>query len=264
MKNILIISFFCLSLLGCASDNSIDTPDEVSTFNIELVPSTLNVTIEETFSITVNANEKIELLGTSLNNSEVNNFSNLGFGSSVLLYFNFDKPGQKIIRIRALNSKNGISEKQVLVNVTRGNTIKITGMKVLSFYNINQTWDPEYGANDPNRLADVVFGFVKLKIISQFQNGYNMQRWFVSTVKENQGDLTWDLTNDDLYIKSDKKLRLGLVDKDGDVAQDLLHAVPDYREISFADYLVSKPNTITYSFPDINLQFILTVEWPIQ
>lgn len=264
MKNLLIISVFCLSLLGCTSDNSPTTPDRVSTFNIELAPSTVNTTIEETFSITVNANEKLELLGTSSDNLEVKSFSNLGFGSSVVLYFNFDTPGQKTIRVRALNSQNDISEKQVIVNVTRGNTIKITGMKVVSFYNINQTWDSEYSVNDPNRLADVVFGFAKLKINNQFQNGYNMQRWFVSNVKENQGDLNWDLTNDELYIKSDKKLRVSLVDKDGDIVQDLLHALPDYKEISFTDYLVSKPNTITYSFPDINLQFILTVEWPIQ
>lgn len=57
-----------------------------------------------------------------------------------------------------------------------------------------------------------------------------MKRWFVSTVKENQGDCNWDLTNDELYIKSDRKLRVGFVDKGGDVAQDLLHVLPDIRK----------------------------------
>lgn len=264
MKKLLIVSIFCLSLLGCNPDNPPATPERVSTFNIELVPSTVNVTIEETFSITVNANEKIELLGTSLDNVEVSGFSNRGFGNSVVLYFNFDTLGQKTIRVRAINSQNDISEKQVVVNVTRGNAVKITGMKVVSFYNINQTWDPEYGVNDPNRLADVLFGFSKLKLSSDFSNEYGMYTWFVSSVKENQGDLNWDLTSDGLYIKPDRKSRVGFVDKDGEMGQDLLHIPPDYKEISFADYLVSKPNTITYSFPDINLQFIVTVEWPIQ
>lgn len=89
----------------------------------------------------------------------------MGFGSSLVLYFNFDTPGQKTIRVWALNNQNDTSEKQVVVNVTRGNAVKITGMKVVSFYNINQTWDSEYDVNNPNRLADVIFVFSKLKLV---------------------------------------------------------------------------------------------------
>lgn len=259
MNKIIIITFACLSLFGCSSDSP---PARVSTFNIELLPSTINVTVDEPFTITVNANEKIEFLGASLDNFTTGGLANYGFGSSTVLHFNFDSLGQKMILIKAFNSQNDVSQKQVVVNVTRGNAIKITGMKVVSFYNINQTWDPEYASTDPNRLADIFFGFTKSKISNSFKNEYSLQRWFVSSVKENQGDLTWDLTNNALYCKSDNTLRVGFGDQDGSLAQDLLNGPPDYREISFANYLVSKPNTITYSFPEINLQFILTVEWP--
>ncbi|MBG6063162.1 hypothetical protein IWX83_002972 [Flavobacterium sp. CG_9.1] len=259
MNKLVIITFACLCMLGCSTDNP---TAKISTFNIELAPSTVNVTVDEPFTITVNANEKMAFMGASLDNFATGGLADLGFGNSYVLHFNFDTLGQKTILVRAQNSRNELSEKKVVVNVTRGNAIKITGMKVLSFYNINQTWDPEYVATDPNRLADVYFGYSKSSLNNYFDSKYSIRKWFVSSVKENQGDLTWNLTTNELYIKPNGILRFGLVDQDAPpLGQDLLNGPPDFRDISFADYLVSKPKTITYSFPEINLQFILSVEW---
>jgi hypothetical protein len=260
MNKIIIITFACLSLLSCSSDSP---TAKVSTFNIELVPSIVNVTVDEPFTITVNADEKMAFMGASIDNFATGGLADLGFGNSYVLHFNFDTLGQKTILVSAKNGQNEVSEKKVVVNVTRGNAIKITGMKVISFYNIHQTWDPEYAANDSNRLADVYFGFSKSSLNNYFDTNYNIRRWFVSSVKENQGDLTWTVTTNELYIKPNGILRFSLTDQDTpSLGQDLLNGPPDFRDISFVDYLVSKPNTITYSFPEINLQFILSVEWP--
>lgn len=260
MNKIIIITFACLCLLSCSSDSP---TAKVSTFNIELDLSTINATVDEPFTIRVNANEKMAFMGASLDNFSTGGLADLGFGNSYVLHFNFDTLGQKTILVRAKNSQNDVSEKKVVVNVTRGNAIKITGMKLISFYNINQTWDPEYTSTDPNRLADVFFGFGKSSLNNNFDSKYTVRKWFVSSVKENQGDQAWTLSTNELYIKPNGILRFSLIDQDTPpLGQDLLNGPPDFRDISFADYLVSKPNTITYSFPEISLQFILTVEWP--
>lgn len=260
MNKIIIITLACFCMLSCSSENS---SEKESTFNIELVPSTINVTVDKPFTITVNANEKMTFMGASLDNFASGGLADLGFGNSYVLHFNFDTLGQKTILVRAKNSKGAVSEKKVVVNVNRGNSIKIIAMKVISFYNINQTWDSGFAANDANRLADLYFGFSKSSLNNYFDSNYNIRRWFISSVKENQGDLTWNLTRNELYINPNGILRFGLVDQDTHpLGQDLLNGPPDFRDISFADYLVTKPNNITFSFPEINLQFILTVEWP--
>jgi hypothetical protein len=178
------------------------------------------------------------------------------------LYFNFDEIGQKIIYVRSKNSKNQVSEKQVIINVTRGNALKIKGMQVVSFYNINQTWDPEYSTTDINRLADVFFGFNKSKLGSFLDNEYFSSIWYTSSVKQNQGDLTWNLSNANLYISPNRGLRFGLVDSDSPpLGEDLLNGPPDYRDLSFSSFIATKPTVLSYTFPEINLEIKLNVEW---
>lgn len=127
---------------------------------------------------------------------------------------------------------------------------------------MNGTWDPEYSSTDINRLADVYFGLSKPRSSNSYGDTYPNNLWYRSLVKENQGDLIWDLTSANLYLNPSKVLLFGLTDKDGDLGQDLLMLPPDYKSISFSSYVASKPNTITYSFPEINLEFIVKVESP--
>jgi hypothetical protein len=42
---------------------------------------------------------------------------------------------------------------------------------------------------------------------------------------------------------------------------DLTHSSGGYVEISFSNYLSTKPSTITYTFPQENLEFKLFVTW---
>ena len=150
----------------------------------------------------------------------------------------------------------------MVINVTHGNALKIAGMQVTSFDNINNTWDPEYAPTDVNRLADVYFGFNTGQLSNCFDNTTISKLWYKSTIKQNQGDLTWDLASANLYINPNRDITFGLVDQDTPpLGQSLIPNLPDYRIISFANYLSTKPTTITYSFPDANLSFIMTVEW---
>lgn len=258
MKNLLCL----LPLLFCMCTSSDDTTNQ-STFSIATAPSKTTVTIDEPFTVTVTSNETMKWMAVTKDGSDPVDFSDLNFGTSKELYFNFDTVGTKTIKIKVKNEKEEETTKTVVVTVTRGNAIKITGLQVKSFYKINTAWDPEYAATDSNRLADVSFGLVKQQQSNPFSSDYfNNSPWCRSTVKENQGDLTWDLSSLNLFINPNASLRFGLADIDGQLGQDLLNGPPDYKTISFSSYLATKPGTITYSFPEINLEFIVSVQWP--
>jgi hypothetical protein len=235
----------------------------ISTFSMAITPSATTVAIDEPFTITVTSSETMKWMAVTTDGTDPVNFSGSDYGTSKVFYFTFDTLGSRIINIKVKNEKNEVVLKTITITVTRGNAIKITGLQVKSFYNINNTWDPEYAPTDINRLADVFFVLVKHQQSNPFQIGYFYNNsWCRSTVKENQGDLTWDLSSSNLYINPKASLLFGLGDKDGQLGQDLLMGPPDTKTISFSSYIATKPNTITYSFPEINLEFTVTVEWP--
>lgn len=257
----LIFLFLVLLSISCGPDSSEDNSSNNS-FSINLTPSTTNVVVDQAFTITVGANEEIKELWVSTDNFATGGYAQRQFGSSYILNFNFDTLGQKTISVRAKNQNNVVSEKQLIISVSRGNALKINGVQVISFYGINTTYDPEYGATDPNRLADLRFGLSKNKLGNPLDNIYSPAYWYLSSVIENQGNMTWDCSNDNLYLNPNAPLKFGLVDIDNGIAgADLLNGPPDYREISFSNYLVTKPTTITYTFPEINLEFKVFVEW---
>ncbi|WP_396196270.1 hypothetical protein [Flavobacterium sp.] len=247
-------------IIGCSSDSNEN--ENSNTFSINLTPSTTNVVVDQAFTITVSASEEIKELWVSIDNFATGGYAQRQFGTSYTLNFNFDTLGQKTISIRARNQNNVVSEKQVVITVSRGNALKINGVQVISFYGINTTYDPEFPATNPNHLADLRFGLSKNKLGNPLDNIYSPAYWYLSSVIENQGSMIWDCSNDNLYLNPNAPLKFGLVDIDNGIAgADLLNGPPDYREISFSNYLVTKPTTITYIFPEINLEFKVFVEW---
>ncbi|MGV1011810.1 MAG: hypothetical protein ACOYBS_05120 [Flavobacterium sp.] len=256
-KNIIILLIIQL-FIGCSSDDN----SSKSTFSIDLVPSATNVVIDQAFTVTINANESIKYLWVSTDNFATGDYAIQNFGTSFTLNLNFDTLGQKTISVRAKNQNNEVSEKQIVINVTRGNAIKILGVQVVSFYGINTVYDPEFPASNPESLADLKFGFAKQSLDSYLSNIYSWRIWYQSTVIPNQGTMTWDFSNANLYIDPSKNLRFGLADIDNGIAgADLLNGPPDYREINFSNFVNTKPSSITYTFPEINLEFKVFVEW---
>lgn len=261
MNKITLLIILSLLMTNCSSDEN-NNDVNTNTFAITLVPSLTNVVIDQPFAVTVNANESISQMWVSYNNFATGGYAVQNFGNNFTCNFNFDTLGQKTISVRAKNQNNVLSEKQIIVNVTRGNAIKINGLQVISFSGIDTTFDNEFPTSNPNHLADLRFGFAKNKIGNSFNNNYSFVSWYVSSVIENQGTMTWDCSNSNLYINPNATLRFGLADIDNGIAgADLLNGPPDYREINFSNFLVTKPTTITYSFPEINLEFKLFIEW---
>lgn len=260
MKKLIYFLFVSFLMVNCSSESNEN--DNSNLFSINLTPSATNVVVDQAFTITVSANEEIKELWVSTDNFATGGYAQRQFGTSYVLNFNFDTLGQKTISVRARNQNNVVSEKQVVITVSRGNALKINGVQVISFYGINTTYDPEFPATNPNHLADLRFGLSKNKLGNPLDNIYSPAYWYLSSVIENQGSMIWDCSNDNLYLNPNAPLKFGLVDIDNGIAgADLLNGPPDYREISFSNYLVTKPTTITYIFPEINLEFKVFVEW---
>lgn len=259
MKHLL----YLLPFLFCMCSSPDSKEGKPTTFSMTLVPSSTAVTIDEPFTVAVTSSETMKWIAVTTDGSDPVNFSGSDFGTSKELYLTFDTLGSKTINIKVKNEKNEVVLKTIPITVTLGNAIKITGLQVKSFYNINNTWDPEYAETDINRLADVLFVLIKQQQSNPFNNEFSVNgSWCRSTIKENQGNLTWDLTASNLYINPNSSLQFGLDDSDGQLAQDLLMGPPDTKTILFSPYTATKPETITYSFPEINLEFTVSVRWP--
>ncbi len=257
MKRILYLLPFFLWM--CSSDNNEGT----NNLSISLTPSVTTAVIGQQFTIMLTSNQAMKFIEMSTDNFVTSSGIGSDLGSSKQLYFNFDTLGEKTISIKVKNYNEDERIETVVVSITRGNAIKINRVQVVSFSNINNTWDTEFSGSDPNRLADVFFGVFKSQLRYFYTDEYSNSQWYLSGVKENQGDLTWDLTSENLYITPTSSFSFGLADDDGGgLVDDLMLGPPEVRTFNFSDYLITKPSTITYTYPSINLEFILTVDWP--
>lgn len=252
----------CLLVLFLFLNCSSDSNENSISFSINVTPSSTNVNVDQAFTITVTSNEEIKQMWVSTDNFATGGYAIREFGTSYELHFNFDTLGQKEIAIRVKNENGQVAERNIAINVDRGNAIKINGVQVISFYGINTAYDPEFGLNDPNRLADLKFGFAKNKLVDRFLGIYNWSSWYNSTVIENQGNMTWQLNDANLFIHPNNTLRFTLAEMDGQIAgADLLNGPPEFREISFSSFISTKPSVISYTFPEIDLDIKVLVEW---
>lgn len=258
-KNNLIL-IFTIVLFNCSSSDDSGGPDNNSNLSLTVTASTSSAIVDEIIVVNVSADEDLWGIETSTDNFQTYTDRQTNYGTNTTLYFSFDTVGTKTIGIRAKTSDGKEATKSINVSIARGDAITITQVKVLSFHDINNTWDPEFDSTDPNRLADVFFVFLKPRL-NIYDGSSSSAVWYTSPIKENQGDLTWNVSSDNLYISPEYSLRYTMLDNDGVLSQDLMLGPPTEYEIAFADYIATKPSIITLSVPSISLEVELTLDW---
>lgn len=260
VRKAIYVVIICIIFYSCSSDST----QEKESFAIEVIPSAITIPVDKQIDIFIASETDMNGIIFSYDNfaTEFGYYSN--YGTSKTLNFYFEKVGTKTIYFKAAKEGNIESEiKTVTINVVSNQAVKITGLQLLSFTNINGTWDSEFPTSNLNHLADVVFGLAKNTLNNPFDAGYSYKNWYLSSTKVNQGDLTWDLSNDNLYFDPSKILRIGFVDQDEPpLGQSLITDTSGYRPIDLNNYTASKPNEITFSYPEINLEFKMQLEWP--
>ena len=254
-----IISVLTLLLfISCSSD-------EVS-FQFEAVVNTPKVVLDKPFTITVSMKEQIAGLKYSFDNfaTHLATYTSGSYGTSQDLHFRFSTIGKKTIYIRLIKDGNIESETKVItVDVERGESVRITGLKINSFDGINTVWDPEHDKSNPNSLADVSFYFSKVGYYNAFSSNGTIEPFYQTSVKENQGNLTWSFLNENLYIDPQGYFIFNIFDQDGpNLVQTLANSV-NVPHIYMSQYASTKPSSIIVNFPESNsVEFILYLEWP--
>lgn len=260
MKRILLITLSLLFSACSSSDDSNEPNDNNSTFTIELSGNS-TAFIDEVIEVTVLSNETMKSLEFSFDNFETSSTSFSDLEKTTTRYFSLDKLGANTIYFKAKNNEDEEVIETMTISTTRGNAIQITSVKVISFSNMDNTWDSEFSDSDANRLADVFFNLRKPKPDSK-QGGLSFQNWFKSEIKENQGDLTWDVSSKNLYLNPEFALQFSMADDDSGVVQDIMLGPPFEREVTFQDYIATKPNIVTLKVDEIDLEIEFTVGWP--
>lgn len=270
MKRLPLITFvFLATLFSCSSDNEDNTSENLTTettlkMDIEISGNTFE--IDKPISYTVNTNENIIEISTSIDNWK--NSSGVlypignNYGKSRKVIQSVHEIGQKTIYIMVRNEKEEIVKKSFQVEITKGTSVKIKSIKIISFKNINSSWDPEYPNDNINRLADLKFSLRKNFIITSFDGALSSstQNWYISELLENQGNLTWDLNNKNLYIDPNSNFTFSLGDIDENYhAQNLLDNDYDYVTFNLKNYTKDKPNIVTLK--NGGLEFEVELEW---
>ncbi len=122
MKKLILFLTALFLITGCSSDDS-NNNENNNPFVMELEPSATEVVVDEHFTVTVHSEEEIKEVSVSLDNfvTSSSRMTSGTYGTNYTFNFNFDTLGEKIIYIRIKNQNNQSSEKQVAINVTRGN-----------------------------------------------------------------------------------------------------------------------------------------------
>ncbi|RTY85667.1 hypothetical protein [Flavobacterium sp. GT3R68] len=239
---------------------------EEDSFKFDAAVNTPNVIVDKPFSITVTSDQNIMGISYSFDNFETSfgEFPSAGFGTSKELHFKFLTIGEKTIYIKLTKAGDIESEtKAITVDVGKGDRVRITGLKITSFDGINTVWDPEYNASNPNSFADVRFCFNKVGLLNAFDGGGYSQQFYLTSIKENQGDLTWSFLTEDLYIDPEGYIIFSIYDQDESNLIQLLNNSVNVPHIYMHQYASTKPNSITVSFPESNsVEFTLNLEWP--
>jgi hypothetical protein len=152
------IGFLFILIASCSSDNL----QEKETFAINTIVSSTTIPVDQQITITLTSESEMTGIIFSYDNFATDFGYYSTYGTSKTLNFYFEKVGAKTIYFKATKEGNITSEvRSVTIEVVISQDLKITGLQLISFTNINGTWDSEFPTSNPNHLADVVFGFAK-------------------------------------------------------------------------------------------------------
>lgn len=139
-----------------------------------------------------------------------------------------------------------------------GDAVRITNIEILNFPNINGSYDNQFTASDPNRLADLFFRFGK-ETVNPFNGNEGVDPWFDSTVLSNQGNLQFDFSNANIYVGRDITISLVLIDEDDNGQEEIISSDTQPISIDFSAYVNSQPSSIVIN--ELGVELVFTLQW---
>lgn len=265
MKKIICILLLILCY-ACSSSDDGSANNNTSTLEVNVTADSPTASVDQIVTLTATANESISEIRFSRDGGATFPFGRGGeLGTTVNLYFTWDTLGTKSIVVRVINNEGDMVDTTINITIERGDAVLLQSLQLTSFFDMGSTWDSEYSATDPNRLADVFF--VIIKPVTNVYEGTRTTfaqdaQWYWSAIKENEDNLYWDLQSEDLYINpTELSAYIAFVDADeGTNVQDLMLGAGE-RLIPFGNHFLSQPSTFTVSEADINLEYVIGLDW---
>lgn len=262
MKKILSAVLLTFLLASCSSDPGSPTEETPVKFEVDLTPSSLSLDVDETAVVSFKSDTPLsEVKWVRENSSKAYSaFDGKTIEENIQLYFQFPFPGTYpvVLEFKDLNGK--ILQKELSFEVVPGNTVQITGIEVVNFYDKGNSWDPEASGED--QLADLIFGLEKPHQVGFVKNDYRTSTWFISEVHENESSLSWDLSAEDLYVNPMFGFDFGLGDVDGGgMSQNLMLDRLSYK-IELRDKIEARPETVELIDEAVDLHIIFHLGWP--
>ena len=264
MRKLKLCSLFLFIFIFACSDSSESEEEINEDFLIEIEFLTDKLEVDQPITFRLKSNENIISYSASTNSNTSVQSNQSNYGKTADIIISFDKIGENTIYLSAQNENNQILKKEFKIDILKGESVKIKSLKIISFKNINETWDSEYSNNDINRLADLKFALEKTYIKTSLFNevSYGSRLWHISEILINQGNLNWDLYNENLNINPNfiMAFSLGDIDDNG-FAEDILFGPPSEIEFSFKEYIQEKPNKVILKKESIDLEVEFELEW---
>ena len=261
MKNSLYLLMLLCVLVSCSADTNPEIPP-VEEPNINLEINSEQVVVDQTVSIKVSSNRPLSEI-SRLSENAVHSWSAFdgeALPDSFEVYFKFPSPGTHTLNLEFTFTDKKVIARELQFEVERGNSVQITRVEVNSFENIDGSWDPEYEETDPGRLADVGFRLEKLFLSKMTSEIHTSGYWFTSEIKQDQGDLLWELSEENLFL--DPKMPFFFIMGDMDennMAQDLMQRP---QQIFLKDYISTRPDSISLVDAASNLDVRFYLDWP--
>lgn len=259
-KCLYLLLVLCLTI-SCSADTDPEiAPEMEPTVNLEV--SSPQVVVDQMISLTITSDQPLQQVSRLFENAvhSWSAFDGEALPDTFEIYFKFPSPGTHTLSLEFSFTNKAVVTKELQFEVERGNSVQITRVEVNSFENINGSWDPEYDETDPARLADVGFRLEKLFLSEMTSEEHTRGRWFTSEVKQNQGDLAWDLSEENLFLDPQMPFFFAMGDRDeNNMGQDLMQRP---QQLFLKDYMTTRPESISLVDAESNLDVRFYLSWP--
>lgn len=262
MKNLFPAILLFVILAACSSTSNDSMKETPTQFDVNLKPSSLTLDVDETAVVKVESENSLSEVKWVRENGSVSisAFDGEKLDTGLQLYFQFPFPGTFPVNLEFKDSNGKTISEKLTFEVLAGNTVQITKIEVLSFYDMGKEWDPE--ATGEEKLADIVWALEKPRQVGFSKDELRTGNWFVSEVHTNESSLTWDLENQNLYFNPMFMPDFGLADVDeGGLGQNLLLDRPSYK-IDLRNMLAEKPASFTLIDEKVDLHIVFSLKWP--
>ncbi|WP_324721015.1 membrane lipoprotein lipid attachment site-containing protein [Salinimicrobium sp. HB62] len=264
MKKIFSAILLTILLASCSSESNSPNKETPVKFEVDLTPSSLSPDVDETAVVSFATDTPLSEIKWVRENSSraYSAFDGRTLEQDIQLYFQFPFPGTQpvILEFKDLNGK--VLKKELTFEVIPGNTVQITRIELIKFYDRGNAWDSE--ATGKDQLADLIFALEKVHQTGFVKNELRTAIWFISETHENESSLSWDLTQEDLYINPvyGFDFSLGDVDDDG-MSQNLLLDRLSYK-VELRDRIEARPETVELIDEAVDLHVVFHLNWPQQ